>query len=251
MKYEITDITLWGLNQIRALRAIPVYGVKAGDLGGYVESERNLSQEGDCWIDGNAWVGGMALVSGDAKVYENATVSGNARVYGDAQVSGNAWVSEDAWVSGTATVSENAKVYGNAEIRGNAQVSENAKVFGWASVYGHTVLGAGVLVRGDYADDFWYGTPSVWEDNYRKTRKEDPPKALSVFHSRVAMLLDTVGIRYEDKDLVTLDMIDPNPEVSDLSHALKIPNSRVVVSGSLVTLKVSDLLSLKELPQEP
>lgn len=32
------------LNRIRALRDIPAHGVKAGDLGGYVESEFNLEQ---------------------------------------------------------------------------------------------------------------------------------------------------------------------------------------------------------------
>ena len=60
-KYELTDIRdckLWdvSLRRIRALRDIPRYHVKAGDLGGWVGPEKNLSQEGDCWVGGNARV---------------------------------------------------------------------------------------------------------------------------------------------------------------------------------------------------
>ena len=67
------------------IRALTSFGsVKAGDVGGYVEKEENLSQ------DGNAWVCGDAKVFGDAKVYGNAEVYGNAWVCGDAEVSGDA-----------------------------------------------------------------------------------------------------------------------------------------------------------------
>ena len=55
-RYELTDIRNGKLRRIRALRDIPRYNVKAGDLGGWVESEKNLSQEGDCWVGGNARV---------------------------------------------------------------------------------------------------------------------------------------------------------------------------------------------------
>ena len=48
--------------------------VKAGDLGGYVEKEDNLSHDGDAWVFGNARVSGNAWVFGNAKVYGNALV---------------------------------------------------------------------------------------------------------------------------------------------------------------------------------
>ena len=60
--------------QIRALQDIERFGIKKGDLGGWIQSELNLSQEGDAWVSGNA------------RVYGNAWVSGNARVSGNAQV---------------------------------------------------------------------------------------------------------------------------------------------------------------------
>lgn len=68
--------------------------VKAGDVGGWVADENNLSQEGCCWVSGDA------LVSGDAHVYGDARVYGYAHVYGDARVSGSAHVYGDAQISG-------------------------------------------------------------------------------------------------------------------------------------------------------
>ncbi len=86
-KYELTEETKTladntVLHRIRALRDIPRYGVKAGYLGGWIEKENNLSQDGDACD--NACVCGDALVSDNARVSRNACVSGNARVYGDA-----------------------------------------------------------------------------------------------------------------------------------------------------------------------
>lgn len=90
MKYKLTDetITYCGrtLHRIQALKDFS--DIKAGDLGGYVESENNLSQEGNCWVADNA------LVYGNAEVFGNAEVSGNARVYDDAQVYGNAQIKD-------------------------------------------------------------------------------------------------------------------------------------------------------------
>ena len=91
-KYELTDETIdvsgTTLHRIKALKDFG--NVKKGELGGYVESERNLSQEGNCWVCGNA------KVCGDAEVYGNAKVYGNAWVYGNAEVCGNARVYGDA-----------------------------------------------------------------------------------------------------------------------------------------------------------
>ena len=130
-KYELTNETktLAGgtvLHRIRALRDIPRFGVKAGELGGFVEEENNLSQDGKAWVFGNAEVFGDAKVSGkawvygNAKVYGNARVSGNACVYGDAEVFGYAWVSGYANVSGDAEVSGYANVSGDSEVSGYA-----------------------------------------------------------------------------------------------------------------------------------
>ena len=112
-KYEITDIQhheFPELRRIRALRDIPKYYVTAGDPGGWVESEENLSQSGSAWIHTSAQVSGDACVYGDALVFGRARVSGHALVYGNAEVYGNAVVSGVARVSGDSLVSGNARV---------------------------------------------------------------------------------------------------------------------------------------------
>jgi len=86
-KYELLqDQTIeWRGRTLYRICALRDFGsVHAGDVGGYIECEHNLSQ-GD-----NAWVCDNARVYGDAWVYDNA------RVYGDA------WVYDDAWVCGDA-----------------------------------------------------------------------------------------------------------------------------------------------------
>ena len=122
--------------------------VKKGELGGFVESLDNLSD--------NAWVSGNAQVSGDAKVSGNAWVYGDARVYGDAKVFDNARVFDNAWVSGSALVYGNAKVsddawvFGNAGVFGDAKVSGNARVSDNAWVSGSSKQTELQLQKGEF-----------------------------------------------------------------------------------------------------
>ena len=127
-KYELTGefIEHWSGKKLYRIKALVSFGVVvAGQLGGFIESEKNLDQS----LSGNAWVYGDARVSGDARVY------GNARVYGDAEVSGNARVYGDAEVSGNAWVYGDAEVSGNARVRSHAVISEHKMIF-WASNVG-------------------------------------------------------------------------------------------------------------------
>ena len=126
-KYELTDemIEVNGVI-LHRIKALTDFGeVNAGDLGGWVESERNLSHDGNAWVSGDALVYDSAWVYGNAWVCGDARVSGNARVSGSARVYGNAWVGDNAWVGGNARVSGSARVYGNAWVGGDARVGGN------------------------------------------------------------------------------------------------------------------------------
>ena len=102
---EVDGRTLY---RIEALRDFG--DVKAGDKGGYVESEKNLSHDGNCWV------------YDDAEVYESARVYGCAEVYGDARVFCDARVYGNAEVYGDARVYDRADVFGDAEVGGDAWV---------------------------------------------------------------------------------------------------------------------------------
>ena len=88
-KYKLTNETTEcngvTLHRIEAL--MDFADVKKGDKGGFVQSEDNLSHNGDCWVCdyakvyGNAMVYGNAFVFGSAKVFGNAFVFGNAEIY--------------------------------------------------------------------------------------------------------------------------------------------------------------------------
>ena len=70
-KYEFTGETkiVYG-RTLRRIKAIVAIGstVVPGDIGGWIESENNLSVSGDAWVSDNAWVSGNASVSGYASV---------------------------------------------------------------------------------------------------------------------------------------------------------------------------------------
>ena len=91
-KYILTDETFeisgCTLHRIKAVRDFG--NVCEGELGGFIQSENNLSHEGDAWVYHNAKVYGEAIVYDDAVVYDDARVHGDARVYNNAAVFGNA-----------------------------------------------------------------------------------------------------------------------------------------------------------------
>ena len=64
MKYRLTDETInyFGKTLYR------IESIQGGEKGGFIESEKNLSQDGDAWV------------SGDARVYGNAWVSGGKHI---------------------------------------------------------------------------------------------------------------------------------------------------------------------------
>ena len=74
MKYRLTDETIKVdeviLHRIECVEAFP--NVKAGDKGGWIEKEDNLSQKGYAWVRDDAKVYGNAWVYGNAKISRNS-----------------------------------------------------------------------------------------------------------------------------------------------------------------------------------
>ena len=99
-KYEFVDgdtITTPSGKTLRRIRALVAIGlsVAAGDLGGYIESEKNLSTSGNAWVYGNAQVYGDARVYGDAQVSDDAGVKKRSDIF---------WASIVGSENGTLTV---------------------------------------------------------------------------------------------------------------------------------------------------
>lgn len=138
-KYELTEETIkvgkHTLYRIRAIRDVGG-GFSLGDLGGFIESESNLSPEGYCWVYNNACVWGNSIVKEDAIVFNEAKVSGNAIISEYAWVYHNAWVYGNACVFGYSKVGGNSRVYGNANIGGVGLLKGCITIHGTASIDG-------------------------------------------------------------------------------------------------------------------
>ncbi len=171
-KYEMTDdakiVHGRRLHRIKALRdfdpeikALGDFGhVKAGELGGWIQSDKNLSHEGTAWVFGNACVMDLALVEDDACVCDSAMISEAARISGIANVKDYAIVTNCATISDWVTIRDRAFVGGNAKIEGgvcvyggasvyeDAHISGDARLFGDAYVYGKTRIFGYALVGG-------------------------------------------------------------------------------------------------------
>lgn len=96
-KYELTNETKF-INGVKVYRIVAMRDfadVKAGDLGGFVQSEHNLSQLDDCWLYNDACVYGDANVFRNAQVYNNCEISGrvqfggNAAMWGEVKLAGH------------------------------------------------------------------------------------------------------------------------------------------------------------------
>ena len=164
-KYEITNIPHEKypfLHRIRALRDIG-HDVKAGDLGGFVESESNLSfEDGDeAWIYDNANACERSYVNKHSQLRDSAVIRNTAYISEGARLSGESKAEDDSYVRG-GQLAEKARVCGNAMIktlpdtlgipviRGNANVY--GKVMGAIHIGGDALVFSSEELRNDTAD---------------------------------------------------------------------------------------------------
>lgn len=141
---KIDDIIL---HQIRAIRSFG--NVQKGDLGGYVETDANLTHYGNAWVKDNAIASGNALVCDDALVSGNSWVSGNVLVDENAIVSGNVLACENARISGNVILNGSVQVYGYASISDNVLAYDNAVICGNTIVNGNAIISGKTYVSGD------------------------------------------------------------------------------------------------------
>lgn len=143
-KYELTDIrqsvSISGesLYRIKSLKEFVNEAtglkIKAGQLGGFVQSESNLSQDGTCWIDDNARVFNNAVVTDNAYVASEAMVNQNAEIKDNAVVIGESWITnkaqilEKAFVRDMPLIKDSAIIKGEAIVCGNHSISGNTEI---------------------------------------------------------------------------------------------------------------------------
>ena len=123
------DGNVWRIQACRNFK-----NVKIGDIGGYVESEKNLSHDGNCWIYDDA------VASENSLVTDNASLHVDCCVWGNAVIKDESWIGDYSHVYGNAIVSENAKVYGHSQVFGHASISSHAKINDWSKVFENAMV---------------------------------------------------------------------------------------------------------------
>lgn len=171
-KYELTDemkqlpngLKMYRIRSLIDFNLMNDKQVKAGDLGGWVEHDGNLSHKGKAWVSDDAAVYGSAKVSGDALISRYANVFGNALVSDQAMITDYACVSDDAHVGGCASLIGSSRVFEEAFVTGNAVLSGCSHVYGNSFITGFAKIGGNADVY-DYAhisgDAFVSGDASV------------------------------------------------------------------------------------------
>ena len=141
-KYKLTDETIEfngvKLYRIEALKDFSL--VKKGDKGGFVQSEENLSQLGNCWIFNDS------KAIGCSHVYQDAVLSGNSIICDNAVARGFSWicyysiVCEKSLITNNARIHRNSVVCGNSYVAGDARVTDFSRVEGMSEVTGNAEI---------------------------------------------------------------------------------------------------------------
>lgn len=143
MKYKLIKEPNSKYFRIKALKDIPRYNVKKGDLGGLVETEGNLNQTGDSWIDkesrvvNSAHVWGNAYVCNGGVMQDSSALYGTAKLYGgymqnysraggcaiilgimrdSSKAFGNSYLGEHVSLDGLSTLADNAFIQENSDV---------------------------------------------------------------------------------------------------------------------------------------
>lgn len=164
MKYEILKnnfIEYKGrkLYRIRALKSFS--DIKCGDIGGYVENGKNLSQNGNCWIYNNA------KVYDNGRIFDNAIIKNNAEVFDNASVLDNAIIQDDA------VCNDNSVIYRNAVC------GSDTKVYGHGLIYEGTYLNNNINsdIKRDEITAFYEKEQREKEEREKEQRRRNKNKS--------------------------------------------------------------------------
>lgn len=149
-KKKVDGIILYRIKAVKTFFLTNGTRIEAGTYGGFVENEKNLSQEDSCWILNDAMAYGFAKVMDDAILCDFSIAKDEAIVYGDAIMTGNSVIQNKAIlgrhgeVHDRAIVKDIATIFGiikgHSCVFGNAIVGKDATVKDFSSVGNNIVL---------------------------------------------------------------------------------------------------------------
>ena len=131
-KYELVPetVTKFYSKPMYRIRALKDFSdVKKGDLGGYVESEYNLSQRGNCWVYDDSIVGLGSKIVGNAVIKGHSTVTRYSEVSDHAIVEGGSHIDESSFILGQSRVFK-SMIMGRSAVIRKSIINEGCLVTG-------------------------------------------------------------------------------------------------------------------------
>lgn len=122
---SIVEIKLYRIQALKTFTKPGGYNpvVHVGELGGYVETEDNLSQKGSCWLFDKARVKDGGKVLDDAIVYDKCLVSKNSIIRGGSVVGGHCFITNQSVII-------DSRLEGNVIVNGHSTVHSGAYLYG-------------------------------------------------------------------------------------------------------------------------
>ena len=145
--------------RIRALKDF--YDVRKGDFGGYIESEDNLSQEGNCWIYDDSEVFGTTHISGNTKVINKSKIRTKGEIVINDGIIDNTSILDDASIKCDYASFCDTIISGEAIIRVKECHIRNSTIYDFSNIHaddagiddskicGHTIINANSISLGN------------------------------------------------------------------------------------------------------
>lgn len=161
-KYKLTNETIkLGSRTLYRIEALKDFGdIRKGDKGGFVESEDNLSHEGNSWIYNeakvydrakvlnNAIVRDCAIVKDCAEILHNTLVTDRAYIHGNAKIYNSSVILDYACVSGNAIITGSSVIKNNTYIYGEAKI-EKSYISGYTQICGNVIVSNHISIEGN------------------------------------------------------------------------------------------------------
>lgn len=167
---SIVEIKLYRIQALKTFTKPGGYNpvVHVGELGGYVEAEDNLSQDGNCWLFDKARVKDGGKVLDDAIVYDKSLISKNSIIRGRSVIGGHCFVTNqsviiDSRLEGNIIVTEYSIIHSGSYLYGDIKVDKSdigclVNLSGRISVNKSRIT-APLELCGDYELNFDVDTP--------------------------------------------------------------------------------------------
>lgn len=182
-KYELVPetVTKFYSKPMYRIRALKDFSdVKKGQFGGYVESEENLSQLGNCWIYDDSIVCKGARVIDNAIVKDSSTVTNYSEISDDAIVEKGSRIDESSVVCDQSRVidslvTESSAIIYKSIVNENSMIEQGSCVCD-AVVGPKTYVKNGAVIRFDINDDedyVVYSNPFSYGRSLTASTKKD------------------------------------------------------------------------------